>query len=181
MAAAERPGRESRPRVKIGGVINSIRLRNSKRGERYATFTLEDKEGTVEIIAWPDTYRRHEQTITAGEAVVVSGALDLSPERCQIIAEDLMPLATARAEAIRQVHVHVPLGRVGRDGLERLKAVFAAHPGTCEAFVHLIRPDESETIIALPEGTRVAATAATPIIGATAVYTTARQTSASAI
>src|SRR6185436_3357479 len=29
---SERPGRESRPRVRIGGVINSIRLRNSKRG-----------------------------------------------------------------------------------------------------------------------------------------------------
>jgi len=155
---SERPGREARPRVKIGGVINSIRLRNSKRGERYATFTLEDKEGTVEIIAWPDTYRRHEQTITAGEAVVVSGGLDLSPERCQIIAEELMPLAAARAEAIRQVHVHVPLERVGRDGLERLREVFAAHPGSCEAFVHLIRPDDSVTIIALPEGTRVAAT-----------------------
>src|SRR5204862_210585 len=45
--ASERPGRESRPRVRIGGVINSIRLRNSKKGDRYATFTLEDKEGTV--------------------------------------------------------------------------------------------------------------------------------------
>jgi len=30
----ERPGREGRPKVRIGGVINSIRLRNSKRGER---------------------------------------------------------------------------------------------------------------------------------------------------
>jgi DNA polymerase-3 subunit alpha len=157
-AGTERPGRESRPRVKIGGVINSIRLRNSKRGERYATFTLEDKEGTVEIIAWPDTYRKHEAAITAGEAVVVSGGLDVSPERCQIIAEELMPLAAARAEAIRQVHVTVALARIDRDGLERLRAVFAAHPGPCEAFVHLIRPDESETIIALPEGTRVAAT-----------------------
>jgi DNA polymerase-3 subunit alpha len=156
---AERPGRESRPRVRIGGVINSIRLRNSKRGERYATFTLEDKEGTVEVIAWPDTYRRHEQTIAAGEAVVVSGGLDLSPERCQIIADELMPLATARAEAIRQIHVQVPLVRVGREGLEQLRDVFLAHPGPCEAFIHLLRPeDDSETIIALPEGTRVAAT-----------------------
>jgi DNA polymerase-3 subunit alpha len=153
----ERPGRESRPRVRIGGVINSIRLRNSKRGERYATFMLEDKEGTVEIIAWPDTYRRHESALTGGEAIVVSGGLDVSPERCQIIAEDIIPLATARAEAIRQIHVTVPFGRLGRDGLERLRAVLQAHPGPCEAFVHLVRPDDSETIIALPEGIRVAA------------------------
>jgi DNA polymerase-3 subunit alpha len=156
-AATDRPGRESRPRVRIGGVINSIRLRNSKRGDRYATFTLEDKEGTVEVIAWPDTYRRHEATITAGEAVLVAGGLDISPERCQIIAEEITLLATARAEAIRQIHVNVDLTRVGRDGLERLRDTLAGHPGSCEAFLHLLRPDGSETIIAVPSTIRVAA------------------------
>jgi DNA polymerase-3 subunit alpha len=155
--ASERPGRESRPRVRIGGVINSIRLRNSKKGDRYATFTLEDKEGTVEIIAWPDTYRKHEPSITAGEAVVVTGGLDISPERCQIIAEEIMPLATARAEAIRQVHVDVDLRHVDRDGLARLRDTLAGFPGSCEAFLHLLRPDGSETIIAVPSSIRVAA------------------------
>jgi DNA polymerase-3 subunit alpha len=156
-AANERPGRESRPRVRIGGVINSIRLRNSKKGDRYATFTLEDKEGTVEVIAWPDTYRKNEPSITAGEAVVITGGLDISPERCQIIAEEIMPLATARAEAIRQVHVQVDLARVGRDGLERLRDTLSGFPGSCEAFLHLLRPDGSETIIAVPSSIRVAA------------------------
>jgi DNA polymerase III subunit alpha len=155
--ANERPGREGRPRVRIGGVINSIKLRNSKKGDRYETFTLEDKEGTVEVIAWPDTYRKNEPTIRAGEAVVVSGGLDISPERCQIIAEEIMPLATARAEAIRQVHVSVDLERVGRTGLERLRDTLAGYPGSCEAFLHLLRPDGSETIIAVPANIRVAA------------------------
>jgi hypothetical protein len=96
----------------------------------------------------------------AGEAVVVSGGLDVSPERCQIVADELTPLGAARAEAIRQVHVDVPLGSVGRDGLERLRAVFEAHPGPCEAFLHLIRPDAPETVIALPKDIRVAASEA---------------------
>src|SRR5439155_1146313 len=41
----ERGGRpDTRPRVKLGGVIHSLRLKNSKKGDRYATFVLEDKE-----------------------------------------------------------------------------------------------------------------------------------------
>jgi DNA polymerase-3 subunit alpha len=155
--ANERPGREGRPRVRIGGVINSIKLRNSKKGDRYATFTLEDKEGTVEVIAWPDTYRKNEPRSARVRPVVVSGGLDISPERCQIIAEEIMPLATARAEAIRQVHVSVDLERVGRTGLERLRDTLAGYPGSCEAFLHLLRPDGSETIIAVPANIRVAA------------------------
>src|SRR5262245_510632 len=75
-AAPSRPGRpEGRPRVRLGGVIHTVRLRNSKKGERYATFVLEDKEGVVEVIAWPDTYRRHEEVIEGGAPVVVSGGL----------------------------------------------------------------------------------------------------------
>ncbi len=158
-AHGARPGRPeaSRPRVRIGGVIATLKMRNSKKGDRYATFVLEDKEGVVEVIAWPDTYRKFESIIQPGAPVVVAGGLDLSPERCQIIADELTPLENARADSIRQVHLNVPLGTVGRDDLERLKAILAEHPGNCEAFLHLLRPDATETILALPKNIRVAA------------------------
>src|SRR5439155_273449 len=71
----ERNGRpDARPRVRLGGVIHTLKLRNSKRGDRYATFVLEDKEGAVEVIAWPEAYRRHEAIIQSGAPVVVAGA-----------------------------------------------------------------------------------------------------------
>src|SRR5207248_1529430 len=129
----ERNGRpDTRPRVKLGGVIHSLRLKNSKKGDRYATFVLEDKEGVVEVIAWPDTYRRHEAELQGGAPVVVAGALEISDERCQVIADEVLPLARAHAESIRQVHVRVPLASVGRDALAVLKDVLAAHPGPCD-------------------------------------------------
>ena len=139
------------------GVIHNVKLRNSKKGDRYATFVLEDKEGGVEVIAWPDTYQRHERFIQGGTPVVVSGALDISPERCQVIADELVALAAARAEAIRQAHVRVPLQRMGRDGLQELRDILSRHPGPCDAFLHLVRGDETETILALPGSIRVAA------------------------
>ncbi len=160
-ASPPRPGRpEGRPRVRLGGVIHTVRLRNSKKGDRYATFVLEDKEGVVEVIAWPDTYRRHEEVVAAGTPVVVTGGLDLADDRCQIIAEEIARLDAARAEAIRQVHVRVPLAQVGREDLERLRSVLAEHPGPCSAFLHLMRPDATETILALPDTIRVAASSA---------------------
>jgi DNA polymerase-3 subunit alpha len=153
------PGRRGdvRPRVRLGGVIQAIKLRNSKRGERYATFTLEDREGIVEVIAWPDTYRKHEAVVRGGTPVVVSGALDVGPERCQVIADEITPLDAARTDAIKQVHVDVPLGALSRGHLEQLKDLLAGHPGPCEAFLHLLRPDHSETVLALPSSIRVAA------------------------
>src|SRR5207248_55124 len=69
----QRNGRpDTRPRVKVGGVIHTLKLKNSKKGDRYATFALEDKEGVVDVIAWPDAYRKHEDVIQGGAPVVVS-------------------------------------------------------------------------------------------------------------
>src|SRR5438552_3496113 len=158
-SAAPRNGRpDARPCVSLGGVIHTLRLKNSKKGDRYATFFLEDKEGVIEVIAWPDTYRKHETIIQSGAPVVVAGGLEVSDDRRQVIAEEITPLARACADAIRQVHLRVPLERLGRDGLATLRALLAAHPGTCEAFLHLVGPDESETVLALPTALRAAAT-----------------------
>jgi len=153
----DRPGREARPKVKLGGVVHGVKLRNNKRGERYATFSLEDRQGVVESIAWADTYKRFEALITAGTAVVVEASLDVSPDRCQIIVQEITPLAEAREQAIRQLHVRVLLDRVEKRDLDRLRDVLTGHPGGCEAFLHLERPDGMEMVVALPESIRVAA------------------------
>src|SRR5262249_19261116 len=97
--------------------------------------------------------------LVGGTPVVVTGGLDLADDRCQIIADEVAGLDAARAEAVRQVHLRVPLERVGREGLEQLRSVLAEHPGPCQAFLHLLRPGASETILALPASIRIAASA----------------------
>lgn len=152
------PPTDGRWRVRLGGVVHTLKLKNSKRGERYATFLLEDRAGVVEVVAWPDTYRRCEAAVHGGEPVLVAGTVEVGEDRCQVIADEITPLGEARAGAVRQVHVRVPLARVGRDGLEELRATLKRFPGTCPAFLHLERPDHSETVLALPAELRVAAT-----------------------
>ena len=62
--------------VRVAGVTNTVRRKNSKKGERYATFNIEDREGVVEVIAWPDCYRRCETAIVGREPVIVLGRLE---------------------------------------------------------------------------------------------------------
>src|SRR5437667_78694 len=142
----------------LAGLDEVMRWAASRAEERAsAQIGLFGGGGGVEVIAWPDTYRRHEAVVQGGAPVVVAGALEISDERCQVIADEVLPLARAHAESIRQVHVRVPLAGVGRDGLAVLKEVLAAHPGPCDAFLHLERGDESETVLALPATLRVTA------------------------
>src|SRR5262249_23998197 len=46
------------PDTSIGGIIGPCRQLKTRKGERMAVFTLEDSQGGVEVIAFPETYQR---------------------------------------------------------------------------------------------------------------------------
>ena len=78
---------QKRAEVRVGGVITALKLKNTKKGDRYATFSLEDWLGTVESIVWPDTYLKVAHLIVADDPVLVSGRADVTEERCALIVE----------------------------------------------------------------------------------------------
>jgi DNA polymerase-3 subunit alpha len=150
--------RDAQSKTTIGGVIQGLKLRNSRKGDRYASFTLEDKTGTVEVIAWPETYRRCEAVFTTDEPVCVTGTLEVGEERCQIIADEVALLVAQRAKSTQEVHLALRADRVDESTLRTLRETLARHRGECPAFLHLLLPDRTETVIALPRDLRVAPT-----------------------
>jgi len=152
------PDKPDKCSITIGGVIQNLQLKNSKKGDRYASFTLEDKTGIVEVICWPETYRKAEIDFATDEPVCVSGTLEVSEERCQIIADKVELLASFRATSAQGVHLALIAERVTDDFFARLRDTLSAHQGDCPCFVHLLLPNKTETVIALPRTLRVAPT-----------------------
>ncbi len=154
-ATSDLPSRNHRETVTVGGVVHTVKLKNSKKGDRYATFLLEDREGMVEVIAWSEAYRKFEKDIHGDEPVLLTGNLDVGEDRCQIIVESIRPLAEARQESVRQVHLRVPADRINDQSLQHLRETLALYHGNCPAFLDVIVPGQSEAIIELPPELRV--------------------------
>jgi DNA polymerase-3 subunit alpha len=149
---------QSGAKVRLGGVVHGLKLKNSKKGDRYATFLLEDLEGAIEVIAWPETFRKYEAAIQGDEPVFVRGTAEVSEERCQLIADEIGSLASARESGVRQVHIAVVHDRVDEAKLESLRETLRQHQGTCPTFLHVLLATQVETVIALPEELKVAPT-----------------------
>src|SRR5258708_10542068 len=123
--------------VQIAGVIHAIKLKNNKSGKRYATFSLEDREGAVEAIAWSETYAKYEAIIMADEPVVARGKLDVDDKRAQIILEGLVPLESALLDSIREVRITAPISTLENAGLETLKATLAKYHGKSMTYLNV--------------------------------------------
>ena len=159
LTTAELKGRSHQEKVRLAGVIQSLKLKNNKKGDRYATYTLEDKAGGVEVIVWPEAYRRHEAEVHSDQPVLVSGSLDVDEDRCQIIVNEIVPLDSVAKAEVKQVHIQVPADSTTREDIVELKTVLTKHQGQCRTFLHVLHPDHSETVISLPEQLKVAPTA----------------------
>lgn len=60
----------------------------------FAFMTLEDEEGTVNIVIKPNIYERYRQTFNLEPVVIVEGVIQKKDSTLNIIAERLLPFRT---------------------------------------------------------------------------------------
>ncbi len=154
--------------VKIGGVVSALKLRNTKKGDRYANFNLEDKTGFIEVIVWPDTYKKSAELLGADDPIFVKGRLEIGEERMQVIASEVTPLAEAAKKSAHangngkangngeKVHLYVREAEVSAEELIRLRDTLLDYPGPATVYLHMLAAADGETVIELPEQVRIA-------------------------
>lgn len=134
--------------VRVGGVITSLKLKNTKKGDRYASFALEDWAGTIDSIVWPDTYKHIQALIVADDPVIVSGRADVTPERCSLIIDKMESLIALRDRNATQGFLLLN----GQDNFESklpsVQTIFQRHTGSCPVKVRL-KLDTGEVSIVL--------------------------------
>ncbi|MFN8392639.1 MAG: DNA polymerase III subunit alpha [Bdellovibrionota bacterium] len=136
--------------VTVAGVMTLLKLKNTKKGDRYATFVLEDMLDTIEVIVWPDTYQKVQQALTAEDPVIVGARLDVNDDRRTLIANAIESAIARRDRNATEALIRLSIAKCSEDKLEELKSVLRQHQGECPVKLIFRRPDHSETTIALP-------------------------------
>ena len=144
-------GKNKGPEIRVAGVVTALKLKNTKKGDRYATFTFEDFSGTIETIVWPDTYKNVSHLLVADDPILLSGRPDITEERCVLIADKMESLIALRDKSATQGVLVLK----AEDDLERhlpqLLTVLKKHPGACPVKVKLVLND-AEVSVMLRDG-----------------------------
>ena len=138
----------------IGGLITSVQRKTTKQGSTWAIITLEDLEGSVEIMVFPQTYLPVSTSLVEDVVVVVRGRVDRSDEdgvRVVALSVTLPDLSEAASGPMR---LTMPATRCIPPLVDKLKEVLAGHPGTTEVHLHLTG-GVSTTVLLLDDKLRV--------------------------
>ncbi|MGI5839654.1 MAG: DNA polymerase III subunit alpha [bacterium] len=117
--------------VRVGGLVTGCKQIATRNGDLMAFYTLEDLEGSVEVVVFPKIYAKYGKDIQNDAVLMVSGRLSSRDEEAKILADEIIPLSAKR--------VSIRLGGNGNQEtvLKHLKHILLAHPGNLPVYLHL--------------------------------------------
>jgi DNA polymerase-3 subunit alpha len=127
--------------VTVGGLVTALRLIKTKKGDRMASFVLEDLEGSVETLVFPEAYKKAGARLADDQVVLVKARAEVQDDgKARLLASDVLPLEQAKLAEARHVTIRVPLGAWDRGKGERLRDILGSHRGDCPVTLEIVRP-----------------------------------------
>jgi len=135
--------------VTVGGIVTQLRLLKTKKGDRMASFVLEDLDGGVETLVFPEAYKKAAARLADDVIVLVKGRAETLDEgRSRLLASDVLPLDAAKLSEARYVTIRVPLPAWDKEKGERLRDILGAHRGDCPVTLEMVRPGSFAVAVA---------------------------------
>lgn len=135
------PELPNRSLTRIGGLIAAVQNGMSKKsGKPYSIITLEDLEGSVQVLCMNENYDKYRELLVANKAILVIGEVNTSEDKPKIFPQEIMPLEDAPKKFTKQVHLRLHTAHLQPDDIEAVRELVAAHPGKCPLFLCFMRP-----------------------------------------
>ncbi|MBI4455331.1 MAG: DNA polymerase III subunit alpha [Acidobacteria bacterium] len=134
--------------VTLGGIITSMRKMQTRKGDTMAVLQVEDLTGTVEVIAFPQTYERSAALLLTDSAILVRGRCEVDENTgIRILASEIRSLKSVWDRGIASLKVTIPLERVNSDFINQLKGALERFPGNCDLEFELLQYSDYRLIL----------------------------------
>lgn len=140
--------------ITIGGLVTGVQRKTTKQGSMWAIVTLEDLEGAVEVMVFPQSYQGAATLIAEDTVLFVRGRIDRPDEDSpRLVAMEITAPDLSEA-SVGPVRLTMAASRCTPPIVERLKAVLAEHPGVTEVHLNLFSEGRT-TVMRLDDRLRV--------------------------
>ena len=141
--------------ISIGGIVSALRPLKTRKGDRMSVFMLDDKDGSLEVVVFPETFKQYGHLGENGKMVVVKGKFEKDAESARIIASEIVPIEMVREKLATAVAIRLSTPPHDRATFEKLWDLFAQHKGDRRVAFVLEERDRHVRVTADVSGVRV--------------------------
>jgi DNA polymerase III subunit alpha len=126
----------------VAGLITGLQRKMTKQGKQWAIATVEDLEGAVEVLFFPQTYETFAHQLNPDSVVVVRGRVSRRDDVPSLHAQELtIPDVSVAADG--PVVIVMPETRINTAVADKLREVLQDHKGMTEVHLRLLKPEKS--------------------------------------
>jgi len=131
--------------VTIGGLITGISRKVSRTGSSWAIVTVEDLEGSLEVLFFAKTYTQYALTLVEDRIVTIRGRVDRRDEQVRFSAVE-MTFLDVSSGPVGPLLISLPISQCTPPIVERVKEILRSHPGKREVHLHIEDSGKSTTM-----------------------------------
>ncbi|MGB9074130.1 MAG: DNA polymerase III subunit alpha [Terriglobales bacterium] len=127
--------------ITTAGLISGLRIAKSKRsGELWAQAALEDRLGKVELLVFPEAYKKIGDKVRLEVPVLIRGGVRIEEgANPKVTANEIIPLDEARVPLPKALRVRIPLESATEETVNALHRLFRESQGEAKVLFDLER------------------------------------------
>ncbi|MCD6638767.1 MAG: DNA polymerase III subunit alpha [Nocardioides sp.] len=139
---------EERPHgstLTVSGLVTSVQRRITKRGDAWATITLEDLDGAIDVLLFPSSYQLAAPLLVEDAIIRVKGQLSREKDQPEIRGQEVTAPDLSQGSS-GPVVITVPHTRCTAPVVDQLRDVLGTHPGMTEVQLRLLTRESTKVL-----------------------------------
>jgi DNA polymerase-3 subunit alpha len=128
--------------VTIAGLITAIQRKVSRQGASWAIVTVEDLEGSIDVMFFSNSYNQYAMGLVEDRVVRIRGRVDWRDENLRFTAIEMTAIDTS-AGPVGPFTLYASSNQLTQPVIDRIKETFRSHPGKRE--VQLLVSEQGKT------------------------------------
>ena len=127
--------------VQVAGVVSAIKkIKTKGKAETMAYLTLEDEDGSVDVLVFPEMYRNMAEILNKESLLAVKGTADKTEKGIKIISKEISPLQdliSNRGPQKVEVTIKAPAMPEDLKSLKELLSSYNGKKGRCQLYLRI--------------------------------------------
>ncbi len=126
--------------ITTAGIITNIRVLKSKRGDFYAQGALEDMAGSLEMLVFPEAYRKLQDKVKLEVPVLIRGGVRIEEgANPKLTVNEIQSLEDAKVPLPRSLRIRIPLETSSEATVDALQLLCARRKGEAKVLFDVER------------------------------------------
>jgi DNA polymerase-3 subunit alpha len=149
-------GQRNGKEITVAALIVGTRPMRSRKGARWAIFTVQDMTGVQEMLAFPENFARLEPILKPGNPLLLKVRVQIEEAGIRLSLQEARRLEELPERlATNEFRVRLEIQSLTEDTLDRLEDVLSGSSGNCQVFFELCAPDGSVALLQAQQRVKV--------------------------